>query len=107
GAGPATATTDLGPTQGNNVRGTVTFTRVSDGVRVEATITGLTPGTHGFHIHETGDCSAPDGSSAGGHWNPTGMVHGGPDASNHHLGDLGNLEADSTGTAHYDRIIHG
>ena len=75
------AKADLAPTQGNSVHGTVRFTQQADGVRVEADLTGLTPGTHGIHIHENGDCSSPDGSSAGAHYNPTNMQHGGPDAS--------------------------
>jgi len=99
------AQADLTPTQGNNVHGTVRFTQQGDGVRVEADLTGLTPGTHGIHIHETGDCSSPDGSSAGAHYNPSSMQHGGPDASQHHMGDLGNIVADSTGAAHYDRVV--
>src|SRR5437899_2480543 len=70
------AVADLGPTQGNATSGTVKFSQQSDGVRVEAHLTGLPPGTHGFHIHEKGDCSAPDGSSAGGHWNPMSVAHG-------------------------------
>jgi len=101
----ARATADLGPASGSNVRGTVTFDRESGGLHVTANLTGLSPGTHGFHIHEKGDCSAPDGSSAGGHFNPTGMQHGGPEAEPHHMGDLGNIVADSSGAAHYDRVV--
>lgn len=96
----------LSPTQGNNVRGSVTFTKVRGGVRVVADVVGLTPGAHGFHIHEKGDCSAPDASSAGGHFNPTGMNHGAPDMDMRHAGDLGNLVADISGRArltHVDR----
>ena len=99
------AVANLKPTQGNEAQGTVTFAKVEDGVRVVADITGLTPGEHGFHIHEHGDCSAPDASSAGGHFNPTGMPHGGPDAAQHHLGDLGNITANPTGKAHLDRVF--
>lgn len=94
----------LFPTKDNHVSGTVTFTKVEDGIKVVADVEGLTPGEHGFHIHEFGDCSAPDGASAGGHFNPTGHQHGGPDAENRHVGDLGNLTADATGKAHYERV---
>src|ERR1700734_3260246 len=73
------AVASLSPTKGNDVSGTVTFTKVDGGVKIVADVTGLTPGSHGFHIHEFGDCSAPDGASAGGHFNPTHMQHGGPD----------------------------
>jgi len=68
-------------------------------VLVDARIDGLTPGLHGFHIHEKGDCSAPDGTSAGGHFNPSGMPHGDPAQAGHHAGDLGNLRADAQGNA--------
>ena len=94
----------LHPTQGNNVSGTVTFTHMSNGLKVEADIKGLSPGKHGFHIHEYGDCSAKDGTSAGGHYNPTGQPHAGPDQEKRHMGDLGNLEVDSNGNAHYERL---
>ena len=95
---------ELSPTEGNTVNGTVMFTQVEGGVKVTAVVMGLTPGNHGFHVHETGDCSAPDATSAGGHFNPDQMAHGGPDAEVRHEGDLGNLVADSTGTAHYERV---
>jgi len=98
------ATAVLNPTQGNDVHGTVTFTQFGEGVEVVADIEGLTPGKHGFHIHEFGDCSAPDGASAGGHFNPTYSKHGGPDYAERHVGDLGNVVADSSGKAHYKRI---
>lgn len=90
----------------NNVSGTVTFTEVEDGVQVQADITGLTPGKHGFHIHEFGDCSAADGSSAGGHFNPTNKPHAGPDMPERHVGDMGNIEADASGKAKLDYVDH-
>lgn len=98
------AVAELNPTQGNSVRGTVTFTETSKGVRVLAHITGLTPGPHGFHIHEKGDCSAPDATSAGGHFNPTGLAHGGPESPARHVGDLGNIVANGSGIGHYERV---
>lgn len=101
---PSTATAILNPTEGNNVHGNVIFTQVKGGIRVQATLTGLTPGEHGFHIHENGDCSAPDGSSAGGHFNPDGMEHAGPDAESRHEGDLGIVVANDAGEATYDRV---
>lgn len=95
----------MAPSSGSNVRGTVNFIQDKDKVRVEAIINGLSPGKHGFHIHEKGDCSAPDASSAGGHFNPTGMPHGGPDHEKRHVGDFGNLEADSSGQAKYSQTF--
>lgn len=86
----------------SKVIGAVTFTKVGDDVQVVADIQNLTPGKHGFHIHEKGDCSAPDASSAGAHFNPTMKHHGGPATADHHSGDLGNIEADASGKAHLD-----
>ena len=94
----------LSPTKGNSVSGTVMFTKVDGGVKIVADVAGLTPGQHGFHIHEFGDCSTPDATSAGGHFNPHHMLHGGPDATARHAGDFGNLEADASGKAHYERV---
>lgn len=99
-----TATAELSPTEGNNVSGTVTFTSLNGAVRVEADIEHLAPGSHGFHIHETGDCSAPDASSAGGHFNPEGAPHGAPTDSVRHVGDLGNIESGADSTATYSRV---
>lgn len=94
------AAAELDPTQGSSVKGTVRFVQKGDLVVIEADVDGLTPnGTHGFHIHETGDCSAPDASSAGGHFDPAASPHGGPEGEMRHGGDLGNLKADANGHA--------
>ena len=100
----ATLRAELAPTEGYEARGTVYFEPVDGGVRIRAEIRGLEPGRHGFHVHEIGDCSAPDASSAGGHFNPTGSPHGGPTEAERHAGDLGNLEAGPDGVARYDRV---
>ncbi len=92
------------PTRGNRVRGIVSFTGVAGGVRIEADITGLTPGRHGFHVHQWGDVSGPDGRSAGGHFDPHGTGHALPTGEPRHVGDLGNLEADESGAARYERV---
>ena len=89
----------LHPTAGNSVEGTVHFMAVSGGVNVKASLKGLAPGNHGFHVHEYGDCTAPDGASAGGHFNPRGEPHGAPTDAHRHEGDLGNVTAASDGTA--------
>ena len=98
------ASATLNPTKGSRVQGIVTFTQVSEGVQIVAEVKGLTPGLHGFHIHEHGDCSSPDASSAGGHFNPSHAKHGAPDGKERHAGDLGNIVADKSGVAHYSRI---
>lgn len=89
----------LAPTQGNSAYGTFRFTQHDGKVLVEAEIKGLTPGLHGLHVHEKGDCSAADGTSAGGHFNPTGAQHGSPNSSMHHAGDMPMLLADEDGKA--------
>lgn len=99
GGGGKMAEAMLKQTQGNTVSGTVTFRQESGGVTLTARVSGLTPGAHGFHIHDKGDCSAPDATSAGGHFNPTGMPHGYPDHTNHHAGDMPQLVADTAGNA--------
>jgi Cu-Zn family superoxide dismutase len=81
----------------SNVGGTVTFSETNGKVSMNAQITGLTPGEHAIHIHAVGDCSAADGSSAGGHWNPTNVNHGKWGIAPFHIGDIGNIVADSNG----------
>jgi Cu-Zn family superoxide dismutase len=92
----------LHPTKGNSIQGIVKFTKEKGGIRVVADIEGIAPGNHGFHIHEYGDCSAPDGTSAGAHFNPEGKPHGAPTSQNRHVGDLGNIPANAEGKAHYE-----
>jgi Cu-Zn family superoxide dismutase len=96
------AVAELQSAEGASVSGRVVFTEVDGVVRVTADIAGLTPGAHGFHVHETGDCSAADFSSAGGHFAPEGHAHGSPGAAEHHVGDLGNLEAGADGSVHHE-----
>lgn len=89
----------LHPTEGNDVEGTVLFTKNDSVIEIDINITGLEEGKHGFHIHEFGDCTDPDGTSAGGHYNPGNQPHGAPGDSLRHAGDLGNIYADNTGNA--------
>jgi Cu-Zn family superoxide dismutase len=100
------------PLGDSKVKGKVTFTQKGGGVEIVAEITGLEPGEHGFHVHEFGDCSMADGACAGGHFNPTGAPHGGPDDAKRHAGDFGNIKADDSGKAMYERVdkmiaLHG
>ncbi|MEY2633757.1 MAG: hypothetical protein RIR00_2411, partial [Pseudomonadota bacterium] len=69
--------------------------------------TGLTPGEHGFHIHDSGDCSAADASSAKGHFNPTGKQHGHASGQDHHGGDMPNLVANAKGEARASFTLPG
>jgi superoxide dismutase, Cu-Zn family len=103
----ASALARLAPTKDHQVEGTVNFLQKGDKVMIDAKITGLTPGLHGIHVHEKGDCSAPDASSAGPHFNPGKSEHGGADSAPRHGGDLGNLIADASGTANYRAEIAG
>jgi Cu-Zn family superoxide dismutase len=81
----------------SNVSGTATFVEKEGQVTFVAELAGLKPGIHAIHIHEKSDCSAADGSSAGGHWNPTYKKHGKWNVGEYHKGDIGNFTADSNG----------
>lgn len=109
--GPLSAVAVLTATEGSKVSGLVTFTEVADGVQVDASISGLSPGKHGFHVHEYGDCSSADGSAAeagaaGNHFNPGKEKHGAPDEASRHAGDMGNIEADASGVASLNYVDH-
>jgi Cu-Zn family superoxide dismutase len=98
-AAGAAAKAELKPTQGNTATGTVRFEQMAEGVTVSVALSGLKPNQeHGFHVHEKGDCSAPDAASAGGHFNPGGKPHG-PQNADHHAGDMPALKADANGKA--------
>lgn len=93
-------TAELNAKSGSNVTGNVVFNEENGTVTMTAIVSGLEPGMHAIHLHETADCSADDGTSSGGHWNPTGEPHGKwGDAAGYHKGDIGNLEADDKGNA--------
>lgn len=107
-AAAATATVTLAPTQGNDTAGTLNFAVIDGVVQASGQITGLGAGTsHGFHIHEAGDCSAPDATSAGGHFNPDSSDHGRVGHGDHHGGDSDNLVADDAGVATVDTRFEG
>lgn len=101
----ATAKVTLAPTNGNKVAGELSFMSMEGGVHVTGNLTGLSPGEHGLHIHEKGDCSAPDGASAGGHFNPDGVNHGQVTAEVHHAGDSNNITADADGNATVNQML--
>lgn len=100
GTGGPTARAELAPTAGQRAQGWVEFAQIGRQVRVTAEVQGLAPNVeHGFHVHEKGDCSAPDAMSAGGHFNPDGQPHGHPGQGVRHAGDMPNLAADAQGRA--------
>jgi Cu-Zn family superoxide dismutase len=101
GKGKTVAKADIEAKSASKVKGKATFTDDGKGgITVRIDVSDAPPGEHAVHIHETGDCSAPDAKTAGGHWNPDNMQHGAPDKMPHHAGDLGNITvgADGTGT---------
>ncbi len=88
----------LEPKSNTNVSGNVVFTEENGKVTMVAVLEGLTPGVHAIHLHEKADCSASDGTSTGGHWNPTGQPHGKwGETEGYHKGDIGNFKANENG----------
>jgi Cu-Zn family superoxide dismutase len=93
---------------GSSTKGTVNFVAQGHHILVTGNISGLRPNAeHGFHVHEKGDCSAPDATSAGGHFNPDGKPHGMPGSGSHHSGDMPNIKSDANGNAVYSARISG
>lgn len=102
------ASATLAATEGNQVAGHLEFTPVDGGIRITGEVTGLPAGgAHGFHVHEHGDCSAPDATSAGGHFNPAGSAHGRVGEGEHHAGDSDNISANDAGVATVDSLLQG
>ena len=99
---------NLASASGSLVSGSVQVMSMGSGVHIAGDIGGLAPGSvHGFHIHEKGDCSAADASSAGGHFNPLGAPHGRMETTPHHAGDMDNIVADGDGVAHVNMHVGG
>jgi Cu-Zn family superoxide dismutase len=97
----------VGTQPGSPIRGEVRLTQITRGLRVEAEVSGVPPGRHGFHIHERGDC-AEGGNAAGGHFNPDQVKHGELARDGHagaHAGDFGNLEVDADGRGTFTQIF--
>lgn len=102
------ASVQLAATQGHSASGTLNLTAEGETLRINGTLQGLSPnGEFGFHIHEKGDCSAPDASSAGGHFNPAAAQHGNPQGETHHAGDMLNAKSDAQGMAQVDAVSAG
>lgn len=103
-----TAVATLNSASGSKVTGTANFVQVGDmTVRMTLEVQGLKPGEHALHLHEKGDCSAPDATSAGGHWNPGGMQHGKRGEGQFHAGDVINLTAGADGKVSWSEEISG
>ncbi len=98
------AVAQLYPTEGYDASGIVLFIQEGNAVRIVADIENLSPGEHGFHIHQFGDCTAADATSAGGHYAPYGNPHGAPWSAERHVGDLGNIVADEDGAVSMERV---
>ncbi|MCY3871581.1 MAG: ABC transporter substrate-binding protein [Gemmatimonadetes bacterium] len=92
-----TALAAIGETNESGVAGKAVFTQIGDNIKLVVSLANASAGEHAVHIHTTGDCSAPDGTSAGGHWNPTGVAHGKWGEGEFHLGDIGNMTVDDQG----------
>jgi superoxide dismutase, Cu-Zn family len=97
GAAARRATATIDSKSGSTVKGTATFDLVGNNTKLVLNVEGAAPGMRAAHIHETGDCSAANGSTAGAHWNPSVQDHGDPTGATHHLGDLGNFEVNAEG----------
>jgi Cu-Zn family superoxide dismutase len=92
------ATAELRNAAGERV-GLATFTTSNTGASLAISVTGLTPGRHGIHIHQNGECTPPDFTSAGDHFNPSALEHGLENPEGPHAGDLPNLEVEPDGSA--------
>lgn len=102
------ATARLQQASNSGVSGQVSFESSGDGaVKITVEVSNLPEGKHALHLHENGDCSAPDATSAGGHWNPTNKQHGKRGEGEFHKGDIANLEAGSDGKVSWSEDIEG
>lgn len=101
-----TRTVTLRDTGGRTV-GTALLTPATDGVQVVLSVNGLPPGVHGVHLHMTGQCDAPEFTSAGGHFNPASRQHGFENPNGSHAGDLPNMTVDANGRGSLNGIARG
>ena len=99
---------NLASASGSLVSGRVTLNPMGDGVHLTGTIGGFMPNSvHAIHVHEKGDCSAADASSAGPHFNPTNSAHGRANTATHHAGDMDNITAGADGTVSLNIHLSG
>jgi len=105
----ATAMATISSASGSNLTGEATFTDLGDGtVTMKITLNNATPGPHALHLHQNGDCSADDATSAGGHWNPADVEHGkrAVDMA-FHAGDIDNVEVGEDSTGVMEMTVEG
>lgn len=104
-----TAVAEISSASGSSLTGEATFTDLGEGeVTFKITVEGATPGEHAVHLHEKGDCSATDATSAGGHWNPTEAPHGKrPVDMKFHAGDIANIEVGEDGKGELTMTVTG
>ncbi|WP_438016907.1 superoxide dismutase family protein [Sorangium sp. So ce315] len=106
-AAPVTVEVPIEARTNSKLKGSATFAEVEGGVKVTINVSGAPKGKIAVHVHETGDCSAPDAKSAGAHYNPENHPHGLPNGSHRHLGDLGNIEVKADGTGTHEIVAAG
>lgn len=106
-APPRTIEVPIEAKSGSKLSGKAVLTETEGGVHVVLTVEGIDAGDHGAHVHEKGDCSSPDGKSAGGHFNPQAKDHGLPGTDKRHLGDLGNITIGKDGKGTLDITAPG
>ncbi|MBI0401297.1 superoxide dismutase family protein [Cyclobacterium marinum] len=103
-----TAMAVLSGASGSEVSGTATFTQTAEGkVKLVLSVNNLSTGKHAVHLHENGDCSAEDASSAGGHWNPADDEHGKRGENEFHAGDIDNLTVGEDGIGSLVMVVDG
>ncbi|MGW8123938.1 superoxide dismutase family protein [Roseivirga echinicomitans] len=104
-----TVTVELSSKSDSFLKGTAVFKELANGnIQLDVNLNSIEPGNHAVHIHAIGDCSAADGTSAGGHWNPTGVAHGNRASSEEfHKGDIGNLIIGEDGTGSLSMEVEG
>jgi superoxide dismutase, Cu-Zn family len=107
GEAPRSVDVALQAKSGSSLSGSATLTETPEGVKVELRVEQAPPGEHGAHVHEKGDCSAPDGASAGGHFNPSSTPHALPTNEPRHLGDLGNIDVGPDGSGKIEIVAPG
>src|SRR5579885_2558105 len=97
---PKSAHADIVNGQGTKI-GSAKISSTANGVKINVTVSQLTPGEHGIHIHTVGKCEGPAFTSAGGHFNPTSAHHGVHNTQDPHphVGDLANLTVGGNGKA--------